>query len=126
VSVRRIRTAPGPATRATVARTPATHAGRTAEIDAVTLARALAQRLRSTPDASLQKLLDSVINWAVREEQGLLEPMDADKGLYRLTGKVDWVLDMILAFDEAVERQATTTPRTTSGSPPSPNAGNIA
>lgn len=67
--------------------------------------RTLAQRLRSTPDASLQKMLESVLAWAEREDQALLEPIDEDRGLYRLTGKVDWVLDMVLAFDEAVERQ---------------------
>lgn len=67
--------------------------------------RTLAQRLRSTADASLQKMLELVINWALREDQGLLELIDEDKGIYRLTGKVDWVLDMILAFDEAKERE---------------------
>lgn len=67
--------------------------------------RTLAQRLRSTADASLQKMLELVINWALREDQRLLEPIDEDKGIYRLTGKVDWVLDMILAFDEAKERE---------------------
>lgn len=74
--------------------------------------RTLAQRLRSTPDSSLQKMQESVINWAVREDQGLLEPMDEDKGIYRFTGKVDWVLDMILAFDEAAERPSASAPRT--------------
>ncbi len=67
--------------------------------------RTLAQRLRSTADASLQKMLELVINWALRDDQGLLELIDEDKGIYRLTGKVDWVLDMILAFDEAKERE---------------------
>lgn len=67
--------------------------------------RALAQRLRSTPDASLQKMLESTLAWAVREDQGLLEAVDETRGIYRLSGKVDWVMDMILAFDEAVERQ---------------------
>lgn len=70
--------------------------------------RTLAQRLRSTADASLQKMLELVINWALREDQGLLELIDEDKGIYRLTGKVDWVLDMILAFDEAKERETPT------------------
>lgn len=67
--------------------------------------RALAQRLRSTPDASLQKMLESTLAWAVRPDQGLLEAVDESRGIYRLSGKVDWVMDMILAFDEAVERQ---------------------
>lgn len=66
--------------------------------------RALAQRLRSTNDASLQRLLDQVLGWAVREEQGLLEIVDEARGIYRLSGKVDWVLDMILAFDEATDK----------------------
>ncbi|CAB1370162.1 condensin complex protein MksE [Denitratisoma oestradiolicum] len=70
--------------------------------------RTLAQRLRSTADASLQKMLELVINWALREDQGLLELIDENKGIYRLTGKVDWVLDMILAFDEAKERETPT------------------
>ncbi|MFH1872598.1 MAG: hypothetical protein ABIK82_12285 [Pseudomonadota bacterium] len=73
--------------------------------------RTLAQRLRSTADASLQKMLELVINWALREDQGLLEMIDEDKGIYRLTGKVDWVLDMILAFDEAKEREAPAAPQ---------------
>lgn len=73
--------------------------------------RTLCQRLRSTADASLQKMLESVLNWATRPEQGLLELMDEDKGIYRLTGKVDWVLDMILAIDESLERQAPAAPR---------------
>lgn len=73
--------------------------------------RTLAQRLRSTSDASLQKMLELVINWAVREEQGLLQLVDEDRGIYRLAGKVDWVLDMILAFDESIERQSVTKPR---------------
>jgi hypothetical protein len=68
--------------------------------------RALAQRLRSTQEASLQKLLDSVLAWAARPDPGLIEAVDPDRGIYRLTGKVDWVMDMILAFDEAVERPA--------------------
>lgn len=67
--------------------------------------RTLAQRLRSTADSSLQKLLDLVISWATREDQGLLELVDEERGIYRLTGKVDWVLDMILAFEEAVEQK---------------------
>jgi hypothetical protein len=67
--------------------------------------RALAQRLRSTPDASLQKMLDATLAWASRPDQGLIEAVDETRGIYRLTGKVDWVMDMILAFDEAVERQ---------------------
>lgn len=73
--------------------------------------RTLAQRLRSTADASLQKMLELVINWALREDQGLLELIDEDKGIYRLTGKVDWVLDMILAFDEAKERETPVAPQ---------------
>jgi arsenate reductase-like glutaredoxin family protein len=73
--------------------------------------RTLAQRLRSTNDASLQKMLELVINWALREDQGLLELIDEDKGIYRLTGKVDWVLDMILAIDEAKERETPPTPQ---------------
>lgn len=73
--------------------------------------RTLAQRLRSTNDASLQKMLELVINWALRGDQGLLELIDEDKGIYRLTGKVDWVLDMILAIDEAKERETPPTPQ---------------
>lgn len=68
--------------------------------------RTICLRLRSPADASLQKMLGSVINWATRPEQGLLELIDEDKGIYRLTGKVDWVLDMILAIDESLERQS--------------------
>lgn len=67
--------------------------------------RTLAQRLRSTTDSSLQKQLELVINWATREDQGLLELVDEERGIYRLTGKVDWVLDMILAFEEAIEQK---------------------
>lgn len=78
--------------------------------------RILCQRLRSPPDASLQKMLEQVINWAVRPEQNLLELMDEDKGIYRLTGKVDWVLDMILAIDESLERQTPSASRPTVGS----------
>jgi len=83
--------------------------------------RTLCQRLRSTADASLQKMLESVINWAVRPEQGLLELIDEDKGIYRLTGKVDWVLDMILAIDESLERQASSAPRSAAGFPVPPS-----
>lgn len=82
--------------------------------------RILCQRLRSTPDASLQKMLELVINWAVRPEQGLLELIDEDKGIYRLTGKVDWVLDMILAIDESLERQASPPLRSAAVSPVPP------
>lgn len=87
--------------------------------------RILCQRLRSSTDASLQKMLELVINWAVRPEQGLLELLDEDKGIYRLTGKVDWVLDMILAIDESLERQASPASRPAVASPvppPSPDA----
>lgn len=88
--------------------------------------RILCQRLRSSTDASLQKMLELVINWAVRPEQGLLELIDEDKGIYRLTGKVDWVLDMILAIDESLERQASPAPRPAAEPPvpppPSPDA----
>ena len=79
--------------------------------------RTLCQRLRSTPDASLQKMLELVVNWAVRPEQGLLELIDEDRGIYRLSGKVDWVLDMILAIDESLERQTPSAPRAVFQSP---------
>ena len=68
--------------------------------------RTLAQRVRSTADSSLQSLMDSVLRWAERPEQGLLQLVDEQRGIYRLTGKVDWVLDMIQAFDESIERPA--------------------
>lgn len=84
--------------------------------------RTLCQRLRSTPDASLQKMLELVINWATRPEQGLLELMDENRGIYRLTGKVDWVLDMILAIDESLERQTPSAPRSAAESPVPPAA----
>jgi hypothetical protein len=83
--------------------------------------RTLCQRLRSTPDASLQKMLELVINWAVRPEQGLLELIDEEKGIYRLTGKVDWVLDMILSIDESLERQTPSIPRSAASSPMPPS-----
>lgn len=82
--------------------------------------RTLCQRLRSSSDASLQKMLELVINWAVRPEQGLLELMDEDKGIYRLTGKVDWVLDMILSIDESLEQQTPPVSRPAAGSPVPP------
>lgn len=68
--------------------------------------RTLAQRLRSTPDASIQASLDAVLRWAVRLDQNLLEVLDEQRGIYRLAGKVDWVIDMIQAFDEGIERPA--------------------
>ena len=68
--------------------------------------RTLAQRLRSTPDASIQASLDAVLRWAVRPDQNLLEVLDEQRGIYRLAGKVDWVIDMIQAFDEGIERPA--------------------
>lgn len=66
--------------------------------------RTLAQRLRSTSDSSIRASLDSVLRWAMRPDQNLLELLDEQKELYRLTGKVDWVIDMIRAFDESIER----------------------
>lgn len=69
--------------------------------------RTLAQRLRSTPDASLQNQLESVLRWATRPDAGLLELVDESRGIYRLTGKIDWVIDMIQAFDECIERRLT-------------------
>ena len=76
--------------------------------------RTLAQRLRSTPDASIQASLDAVLRWAVRPDQNLLELQDEQKGIYRLTGKVDWVIDMIQAFDESIERPASAQKKSTS------------
>lgn len=74
--------------------------------------RTLAQRLRSTPDASIQASLDAVLRWAVRLDQNLLEVLDEQRGIYRLAGKVDWVIDMIQAFDESIERPAGKPPKT--------------
>ena len=74
--------------------------------------RTLAQRLRSTPDASIQASLDAVLRWAVRPDQNLLEVLDEQRGIYRLTGKVDWVIDLIQAFDESIERPAGKPPKT--------------
>lgn len=68
--------------------------------------RTLTQRLRSTPDASLQASLDAVLRWALRPEQGLIELVDEHKSIYRMSGKVDWVIDLIQAFDESLERSA--------------------
>ncbi len=85
--------------------------------------RTLAQRLRSTPDASIQAALDAVLRWALHPAQGLIELIDEHKSTYRLTGKVDWVIDMIQAFDESLERSAGPARRTSA--PRNPAARNL-
>ncbi len=62
----------------------------------------ICSRLKVSND-TIQSMVNSAIKWAERND--LIVCVDATHGEYRFTGKVDWVNDMVVSFDECIERK---------------------